>query len=139
MSAFIDTSALYAILDCDDANHRQAAAVWGELLAAGDTLVTSSYVVVESTALVQHRPGMDAVAALLRDLMPVVVIEWVTEADHREAMAALLAAGRRSVSLVDCVSFVIMRRMGFETAFAFGAHFPGEGFRTLGAGRSRRR
>ena len=138
MSAFIDTSALYAILDRDDANHRQAAAVWGELLAAGDTLLTSNYVVVETTALVQHRLGMDAVAALLRDLLPVVVIEWVTEADHREAVASLLAAGRRSVSLVDCVSFVIMRRMGFERAFAFDANFPGEGFRTLGGGRSRR-
>jgi uncharacterized protein len=88
--------------------------------------------VVETTALVQHRLGMTAVAALTRELLPVVSVEWVGEADHREAEAALLAAGRRQLSLVDAVSCVLMRRLGADSAFTFDPHFEREGFRAVG-------
>jgi uncharacterized protein len=133
MTVFVDTSALYALLDRDDRNHQRAAAAWRALVEGDDGLVTSNYVVVETTALVQHRLGMKAVAALTRDLLPVMSVDFVSEADHREAAAAHLAAGRRQVSLVDQVSFVVMRRIGSETAFAFDAHFDAEGFSTLGS------
>jgi len=136
VSVFVDTSALYALLDRDDANHRPAAEAWAALLESHEPLSTSNYVVVETTALVQHRLGLPAVAALTRELLPVVSVEWVSEADHREAAAALLAAGRRRVSLVDTVSFVLMRRLGAESAFTFDPHFEGEGFRAVGPKRT---
>lgn len=139
MSAFVDTSALYALLDRDDEHHQKAAEAWTALLDAREALITSNYVVVETTALAQHRLGLEAVAVLVRDVLPVMHVEWVTESDHREALAALLAAGRRLVSLVDCVSFVLMHRLGVEVAFAFDVHFTQEGFRTLGRGRADRR
>jgi predicted nucleic acid-binding protein len=75
---------------------------------------------------------MTAAAALTRELLPVVSVEWVGEADHREAAAALLAAGRCLVSLVDAVSFVLMRRLGAESAFTIDPHFEREGFRAVG-------
>lgn len=37
----------------------------------------------------------------------------------------------RGVSLVDRVSFEVMRRLGFTIAFAFDAHFHKFGFRAL--------
>jgi predicted nucleic acid-binding protein len=43
-------------------------------------------------------------------------------------MATLLAAGRRKLSLVDCVSFELMRGCGCNHAFAFDAHFEEQGF-----------
>ncbi|MDP2857839.1 MAG: VapC toxin family PIN domain ribonuclease, partial [Bacillota bacterium] len=45
--------------------------------------------------------------------------------------AALLTAGRRNLSLVDCVSFDVMRRLGMEKAFAFDAHFAEQGFQCM--------
>ena len=51
--------------------------------------------------------------------------------DHRAAAAALLAAGRRGISLVDCSSFEVMRRLGLERAFAFGRHFAEAGFQLV--------
>jgi predicted nucleic acid-binding protein len=46
-------------------------------------------------------------------------IVWVDEATHSLAMTALLAAQRRKLSLVDCVSFAVIRAKGSQVAFAF--------------------
>ncbi len=43
-------------------------------------------------------------------------------------MSALLAASRRKVSLVDCLSFEVMRRYGIRSAFAFNSHFSEQDF-----------
>ncbi|HYN76296.1 MAG TPA: hypothetical protein VES73_00695 [Lamprocystis sp. (in: g-proteobacteria)] len=51
---FVDTSALYAILDRDDAAHMAARETWTAWLAEADgpRLVASSYILVEAFALV---------------------------------------------------------------------------------------
>jgi predicted nucleic acid-binding protein len=46
-------------------------------------------------------------------------------------MSALLAANRRSLSLVDCTSFEIMRQAGLDTAFTFDSHFRELGFKMI--------
>ncbi len=43
-------------------------------------------------------------------------------------MAALCAAGRRRLSLVDCTSFEVMRRHGIEEALALDDDFARQGF-----------
>lgn len=68
----------------------------------------------------------------MEDLLPIVRVHWITEADHRAAVIALLTAGRRQLSLVDCVSFVVMRQLNLKTAFAFDRDFATQGFETLG-------
>jgi predicted nucleic acid-binding protein len=128
MSVFADTSALYALLDRDDENHPKAAARWRGLIEAGVPVVTTNYVLVETVALVQHRLGVTAARALTSDIVPVLLIEWITPEDHRVAIAAMLAAGRRDLSLVDCANFAVMRRLGLEQALAFDRHFTREGF-----------
>ncbi len=67
MRIFTDTSAFYALLDRDDANHRQAKRMWADLLGAENTLVTSNYILVESFALLQNRLGIGAVRGLQED------------------------------------------------------------------------
>ena len=58
MSTFVDTSALYAVLDADDERHTAAGAQWDRLLAGREALHTTNYVLVETTALLQSRIGM---------------------------------------------------------------------------------
>jgi predicted nucleic acid-binding protein len=128
MTVFIDTSAFYALLDRDDANHARAKKVWTELLESDTALATSNYIVVESSALVQNRLGLEALRAFYEDLLPLAHIEWVYEPVHRSGLSALLAVSKRKLSLVDCVSFEIMRRQGIKSAFVFDPHFEEQGF-----------
>jgi len=50
---------------------------------------------------------------------------------HRSGVSALLAASRRKLSLVDCISFEIMRNSGIKTIFTFDSHFEEQGFHCI--------
>jgi len=133
VNIFVDTSAFFAVLDADDRMHAPARREWERALNGTETFHTSSYVLVETAALLQRKIGMDAVRVFTRDILPVINITWVDEAIHRSSHHALLVAGRRDVSLVDCVSFEIMRRIRIDTAFCFDPHFAEQGFLVLPA------
>ena len=128
MSVFVDTSALLAVLHAGDDNHPRAARAFGGLLESNEELVTTSYVLVETTALLQHRFGLAAVRGFQDDVAPVLGVVWVDAELHAEGTAALVTAGRRELSLVDCVSFACMRRQGMTRAFHFDRHFREQGF-----------
>ena len=126
MTVFVDTSALLAILDEDDQYHREAAETFRALLATAE-LVTHNYVEVECLALARRRLGRGAVVQLTDNIFPALTTIWVDEPLHRAALAAQRAASS-SNSLVDQVSFEIMRREGIVTAFAFDSDFEAQGF-----------
>jgi predicted nucleic acid-binding protein len=131
MRIFVDTSAFYALLDRDDDNHAKARDAWTELLDSGAVAVTSKYVLVETVALLQRRLGLEAVRAFEDAIVPTLHVEYVTGELHRLGMAALLVASRRRLSLVDCISFEIMRRNGISSSFTFDSHFKEQGFRVI--------
>lgn len=130
MSVFVDTSAFYALLVENDDDHSMALSMWARLLN-GTPLVTSSYVLLETTALLQSRSGLEAVRVFHHDVRPAVHVTWVEETLHSEAMGTLLAAARRKLSLVDCTSFAVMRKLSIDNAFAFDEHFLEHGFTCL--------
>ena len=131
MSVFVDTSALLAVLDADDANHPKAARFFEKLRSDDEILICSSYILVETFALLQHRFGIGAVRTFQEDLFPLLTVEWVDRENHLAGVTGVLAAARRKLSLVDCVSFDVMRRLGIKTAFAFDPHFKEQGFACL--------
>ena len=134
MAIFVDTSALYAVLDTADPNHGNAALAWIGLLDRGEDLITTNYVVVETVALLQSRHGFGVARRFVEDVLPEIEVVWVDEALHATLFAAWLAAARRSLSVVDCASFAVMRARGVRHAFAFDQHFDEQGFSLEGAG-----
>jgi uncharacterized protein len=128
MSCFVDTSAFLAVLGRDDCNHKRAKLIWVHLLEQRTPLVTSSYVLSETTAVIQHRMGIDAVRVFHHDIYPILTIEWIDGALHEKGIGGILAAGRKNLSLVDCVSFEVMRQLGIRKTFAFDKHFKEQGF-----------
>jgi predicted nucleic acid-binding protein len=131
MRIFVDTSAFLAILNADDQNHDLAKQAWTDLVNQDALLICTNYVLVETFALVQHRLGMQAVRVLQEDVLPIVNIEWMNDVYHGAGVSAMLTAGRRQLSLVDCVSFETMRRLGIDTAFVFDHHFEEQGFKVI--------
>lgn len=127
---FVDTSAIYALADRADANHARAVTCFAELLASGATLLTHSYVLVEATTLLQRRLGL-AVALRFADEVRAFEIEWVTQSQHEAALEMLRHSGKRRVSLVDEVSFLVMAGRGVRAAFAFDDDFTARGFESL--------
>lgn len=125
---FVDTSALLAVVYARDANHGPANRLWAEVVPSGEPLVSTNYVLLETIALAQRRFGMAAVDAFSMRVAPSLEIEWVDQELHRAGVAAVLAANRRQLSLVDCVSFEVMRRRGLRQAFAFDHDFIDQGF-----------
>lgn len=132
MTTFVDTSALLAFLDPDDSQH-DIATRWLETVAAeaDEHLLTHSYVVTETIALVHRRMGMPAVRALIDDLLPVCETRYVDASLHTKATSAFLAGTGRRPSFVDRVSFELMREEHIAEAFAFDRDFTGQGFRTV--------
>ena len=131
MATFVDTSAVLAVLDADEAAHRRSAAAWRKLLESNETLLTTSYVLVECFALVQARLGLDATRALVEAIEPTLIVDWVDREMHQAAAQAVLAAGKRNLSLVDCTSFAAMRRRGVRRAFTLDRDFRDQGFETI--------
>lgn len=130
MRCFADTSALYALLNADDEHHSRAAGFF-DGLDPDDDLVSHNYVVVELTALVQHRLGVDLATRVQTHLIPRLELRWVDREIHETAVATLLTDRRRELSLVDRVSFEVMRREELTTAFAFDPDFETAGFRLV--------
>jgi len=133
MNCFVDTSAFFALMDADDQHHHVAKAIFCKAVEAQAVFITSNYVLVETLALLQRRIGMDAVRAFQTSLAPILQIEFVTVEHHRLGVAALLAASRRNLSLVDCVSFEMMRSLGLTSSFSFDSHFNEQGFACVAA------
>lgn len=131
MTCFIDTSAFFALLDSDDANHNPARNLWSNLVTERTALVSSNYVLLETIVLLQNRLGVAAVRGFHEDIVPLIGVEWVDHEIHSAGMAALLSSGKRALSLVDCTSFEVMRRLGIKKAFVFDRHFKQQGFQVL--------
>jgi len=128
----VDTSALYALADRADPNHGEARHRLSAVLRGEEALLTHNYVLVESIALIQNRIGIDAALELARTADNFEV-EWVDTKLYHQAIRALARSPKRRISLVDQVSFLVMRSRDIEVALAFDQDFVREGFRQYSA------
>ncbi|MBM3471928.1 MAG: PIN domain-containing protein [Armatimonadetes bacterium] len=131
MRVFADTSALIAVSLATDRSHGAARPVWDRLTSTHTPPIVTNYVLLELHAMLQKRFGMTAVHEFANRIEPVLQVHWVGEDTHRAALAALLSANRRELSLVDCASFIVMRNLGLTRAFTLDPHFAEQGFEVI--------
>lgn len=131
----IDTSALVALLNKRDNNHRRAIEL---MLAAKERkarLFLTNFVLGETYAALLSRVGPAAARRWLAENdLPVV---RVNAGDEERAKEILLRFTDKDFSYVDATSFAVMTRLNVNTAFAFDAHFEQYGL-TLFAARNLR-
>ena len=128
---YIDTSAFLAMVNSDDLSHEIALQTWMELVENNEKLMCNNYILVESIALIQNRMGLEAVATLHNDIIPVLEVEWLDESLHNAITETAIGTNRRALSFVDQSSFNTMRRHKISTAFTFDHHFRQQGFKVI--------
>ena len=128
---FVDTSALLALLNPHDTSHNRARVAFERLAEASDSLTTTSYVLVETYALVGRRLGTEAVRAFRESFAPLLAVIWVDEPLHDAGLDLLLSRKSRRLSLVDAVSFVAIRQRAVDRVFAYDEDFRRERFDLL--------
>ena len=130
---FLDTSFLFAHVSEDDANHGRVEEVLeahrGQQLS--ELLVLTNHVVAETITLIRARAHRDP---KIRHATAVTVgkalfsgalgsIHQATAEEERAAFAYLEKHSDKSYSFVDCLSFVIMEKLGINTAWAVDDDF----------------
>jgi uncharacterized protein len=128
MNIFADTSGLFALLVKNDYMFVRAKEKFNYFAENNAQLLTSSFVLVETTALLQRRIGLMAVNDFYTKILPLLEIVWVDDKWYAKGMQRLLAQNNRDISLVDCISFEIMEALQIKGAFAFDKHFEENGF-----------
>lgn len=130
---FADTSAFLAILNAADPKHKAATDTWRGLVDRDECVITSNYALIETITLLHSRHGTAAVEQFLSDIMSLVEVVWAEVPMHMAAVTAMLAhPGKSGPSLVDCMSFEVIRKRRIEDAFAYDPHFAGRGFNVIG-------
>lgn len=126
----LDTSFVLALELANDQYHPLARDLWRGFAASPVPLVTTTFIFDEVVTFIQSR---------VRHAKAVQVGTWLRHADSLrlievdgtlfdEAWDYLTSHADKTYSLTDCVSFVLMGRLGIRTALTFDRHFVQAGF-----------
>jgi hypothetical protein len=128
--AFIDTSALYALLDRNDARHQAVKHSITRIIGKGGSLVASDYVVAEAVNLANARGG-HLIGRRVLDLIETsagITVEWIGPARFGAAKTLFRQRPDQGYSFTDCTSFVLMTELELWQALTLDEHFRKAGF-----------
>jgi hypothetical protein len=124
---FVDTGFFFALLSANDPDHGRALNVFKtfEGQSLPDLLLTTNHVVFETITLARaragHRLAVEAGEILLSE--GIARIHRATADEERDAFAYLRKYDDKEYSAVDCLSFVVMDRLGIVEALAVDSDF----------------
>jgi uncharacterized protein len=131
MSVFIDTSAIFALIDSADEFNTEAERIFRNITGSDEKLLTSNYVILETIFLLQKFFGVTAVNDFKKKMLPMLGIIWVDESIHESALNSLIASQRKKVSLTDYCSFYILDNYKIDKVFTFDGYFEEKGYEIL--------
>lgn len=132
MSAvFLDTVGSLALWDTADQWHDAAESAFRQISELRNSLITTSFVLLECGNAAARRPYRLEVNNLRQKLEErgELIIPNVTDWDL--AWGAYARGEAAQAGIVDHISFIIMRRMGLKEAFTNDRHFQAAGFTNL--------
>ena len=125
----VDTSAVYALIDRDDAYHRKAVAILRSLPRRGLAPLLTNFIMAECHALLLSRLGAEMARGwVMEQVWPV---ERVNVQDEDKARAIIRQYTDKTFSYTDATSFAVMERLGISNCFAFDPHFQQYGLTVL--------
>ena len=126
---FIDTSAVYALINRFDANHAAAKARLRVLKKTRTEPVLTNFIVAECHALLLSRMGGELARRWL--LNNQWRIERVLASDEERAREIIASYTDKDYSYTDATSFAVMERLALRRAFTFDRHFEQHGFEPI--------
>ena len=126
-SVFVDTGYILALVNENDEHHAEALAL-SERFDGQPVVVTDAVLLEIGNAL--SRMDRNAAVQIIQDLRdsPGATVVSLNPELFESAFDLYRRHTDKQWGLVDCVSFVVMRRMGLTTALAFDQHFVQAGF-----------
>ena len=127
---FVDTSYWVALDLKKDQNHELAKTHWQIFVQSPFALVTTSYVFDETVTYFNSR-GHHARAARVGERIlqsPTVKLVHVDENLFYQGWNNFQLYQDKGYSLTNCISFLVMKQNGLETALTFDKHFVQAGF-----------
>ncbi len=127
---FVDTSALVALANRTDRNHKHAANYLDRIHRTPGGMITTDYVLDETYTLLRMRIGLRNTVtfgeALMRsDLFTIVQVDASVQ---RLAWEWFKQYQGETFSFTDCTSLTVMTSLSIREAFTFDKHFAQAGF-----------
>ena len=136
---FVDTAGWLACADGSDPDHLRSCVARDAALEAGQTLLTTDFIVDETLTLVRFRLGLDAAEAWWQQIDRSSRLRWerVDSSRFEKARDLFFQYSDKDFSFTDCTSFAIMREMRLTRALTTDRHFRQMGFQVAPAPRGR--
>ncbi|TWT87744.1 hypothetical protein Mal64_32870 [Pseudobythopirellula maris] len=128
---FLDTVGVIALLNRSDQWRPAALEAYEKLRKERREFLATTFVLLEAGNAVARTPLRGRVFALASSMSSEGRLITPDESDWEQAWRAYETAHAGGPSIVDCVSFQIMRRLGLSEVFTNDAHFAAAGFRPL--------
>jgi predicted nucleic acid-binding protein len=122
----LDSSAVLAVLDAADANHGEALRTATDLARQRCRLFQTSFLRVETHALLLARLGADAARRWLVAPRPPTLRP--EPGDEARGESVVRRCRDKEFSLCDAIAFAVMERVRARAAFTFDRHFRQYGF-----------
>jgi uncharacterized protein len=135
-TVFVDTSAWKAFYDEKDDHHKEARSLMESVATKRVPIhlfVTSDYVMDETLTLVRFAHSHSKAVEFANTVTSsrATRLFFVGEDLFNKALNMFIEHRDKPWSFTDCVSFVVMKHLNLNTAFAFDPHFQQAGFQTL--------
>ena len=122
---FVDTGAWFAIADKNDQFHRKASDHLKRIVENRNNLITSNLVIHETAMLLFRKLSKESASRFLQTVYNDDDVEVIhcNEAMEKEAYGIFQHYEEQDFSIVDCVSFTMMKKLEIKCVFAFDKHF----------------
>lgn len=127
---FLDTSALVAFFDKNDANYERSRSFFRSLPKERIRVVITDYVLDECITMVLSRAGHGVAVKAGEFLLSSRIVEliWLDETVKIESWEYFRKHDDKVFSFTDCTSFVLMKKMKLKKYFGFDDDFKQAGF-----------